>query len=147
MISVGYLISVTAPHSNREVWLTVRKIAGRGQALFGIGNESANTDLFIIPACEKSIQELTRQLEAVPSFYKVAVATLSKPIKETELVEVRKIFTAVDMDPSSIQDHDLTLFLESKLEGQYHYNIGSEIKRNEKGLFNLHIKGLEKHPQ
>ena len=147
MTPVGYLISLSVRDFDREAMLAVQKITRQGQVLFGLTKEAVSTHLYVIPANKNSAPELTSQLQAVPGFSQVHVVAFSNPIKETELSEVRKIFAGVDINASSVSDDELSLFIDSKLQGQYTYYIHLDHKPNKKGLFDMHIKLLTEHPQ
>ena len=147
MRPIGYIISISTSQSNIEDVLTVLKIAGQGQMLFGTTTEALSTHLYVIPAGKKSKQELTTQLQAVPAFSKIHVVALSKSLKKTELSEVRKIFAGFNWDSSGVSDDELSLFIVSKLKGQYSYYIDLDYKRIRKGPVKINIKRLEEHPQ
>ena len=147
MTPAGYMISVTASASNRQVIPVVLKIAGRGQMFFGSTTEDISNHLFVIPDSEKSLQEITTELQAVPGFSKVAIVALSKPVNETELSEVRKLFTGLDWDTSDVTDDELSLFIDDKLLGQYTYYIDLDHKRIGRGTISMRIKRLEDHPE
>ena len=52
-----------------------------------------------------------------------------------------------DLDTAGVSDNELSLFIDTKLEGQYTYYIDPAFKRNERGLTNIRIKRVEDHPQ
>ena len=147
MKPIGYIISVSTSVSNTQVIPVVLKIAGRGQMIFGSTMEDISNHLFVIRDSEKSAQEITTELQAVPGFSKVAVVALSKPVNETEIAEVRKLFAGLDWDTSNVTDDELTLFIDDKLPGQYRYYIDLNHNRNGSGKIVMRIKRLEDHPQ
>lgn len=147
MTPIGYIISVTASVSNTQVIPDVLKIAGRGQMFFGSTTEDISNHLFVIPNSEKDLQEITTELQAVPGFSKVAVVALSKPVKETELSEVRKLFVRFDWDTSNVTTSELGLFIDDKLLGQYTYYIDLTHNLNGSGKLSMRIKRLKDHPQ
>ena len=147
MRPIGYIISISTSQSNIEDLLTVLKITGQGQLLLGTSTEAQHTNLYAIPAGKKSEQELATQLQAVPAFSKVQVVALSKSIKKTELSEVRKIFSDLNWDASSVSDDKLSSFIVSKLKGQYTYYIDVDHKRIGKRPVKMSIKRLEEHTQ
>ena len=147
MIPAGYIISVTTSEIDRQVVPTVLKIAGHGQVLFVSSTEAVNTHLFVIRESKTSTQELTTQLLAVPGFSKVAIVALSTPIMQTELSEVRELFTGLGWDASCVTDDELSLFINDKLLGQYTYYLDLDHKKYGRGPISMSIKRLEDHPQ
>jgi hypothetical protein len=77
MRPIGYIISISTSQNNTEDVLTVLKIAGQGQAIFGTSTEALSTHLYVFPAGKKSKQELATQLQAVPGFSKVHVVAIA----------------------------------------------------------------------
>jgi hypothetical protein len=147
MKPIGYIISITTSPRNAEDMMTVLKIAGQGQMLAGTSTEILNSCLYAIPTGKKSKQKLAIELQAVPSFSNVHVVALSKSIKKAELSEVRKIFAGFGWDSSSVSDEELSLFIVSKLKGEYTYYIDIDNKRIGKRTVKIYIKRLEDHPQ
>ena len=149
MTPVGYMISVTASPSNRQVVQTVLKLAGAGQTISGLTTESISAYLFVTTAGTKSTQELTIQLQAAQDFSKVTIVSLSKPINRAELSEVREIFAGLNWDASNVSEDELSLFLNDKLLGQYTYYIDLDLdhRKYRRGPIPMRIKRLEDHPQ
>src|SRR5215207_3905449 len=143
MITVGYIISVTASPGNRQVVPAVLKIAGNGQVFFGSTTEDVSTHLFIIRENKQSSQDLTAQLQAVPGFRNVAIVAISKPINDTELSALRELFAGHNWDTSSVTDDELSLFIDDKMLGQYAYYIYLDHKRIGSGTISMRIKRLE----
>lgn len=147
---VGYLISLSnfsATVNNREVIQAALKIIGHWQQIMGMTNDSVNMNLFIVPAAEKDVEELTEQLQAIPKVRNVSVVAWSKPAKAAELAAVRKMLTRYNLNANTVNDKQLSMFLNSKLDGQYTYYIDQDRQLNLKGLHDMHIKRLDEHPQ
>ncbi|HET6768436.1 MAG TPA: hypothetical protein VFH08_13590 [Chitinophagaceae bacterium] len=147
MTPVGHIISVTVSPGNKEVVPVVLKITGRGQLIFGSTMQDLSNHLFVIPDSEKSAQEITAELQAVPGFSKVAVVALSQPVNEREISDVRKLFAGLDWDASGVTDDQLSLFIDDKLRGQYTYYIDLGHKKNSGGTIPMRIKLLVEHPK
>ncbi len=139
-------MSITTSLKNVEVILAILNIAGKGQAFYGENDGTVGTDLWIIPKSKKSRQEVTRQLQAVPAIRSVSVVQLSKPVKETELVEVRELFAGIGWDASSVTDEELSLFINAKLQGQYTYHIDHDQKKKGKEPAKIRIRPAQEHP-
>lgn len=146
MTTASYLMSITTSQKNVEVILAILNIAGMGQAFYGENDGTVGTDLWIIPKSKKSTQEVTTQLQAVPAIRSVSVVQLSKPVKETELVEVRELFAGIGWDASSVTDEELSLFINAKLQGQYTYYIDHDQKKKGKEPAKIRIRPAQEHP-
>jgi hypothetical protein len=146
MTTVSYLMSVTTSQNDVEVTLAILNIAGMGQAFYGERDSTGGTDLWIIPQSKKSSQEVTTQLQAVPAIHSVSVVPVSKPVKETELTEVRELFVGIGWDASSVTDEELSLFINAKLQGQYTYYIDHDKKKKGKEPVKIRIRPSEEHP-
>jgi hypothetical protein len=146
MTTASYLMYIATSQKNVEVIMAILNIAGMGQAFYGENDGSVGTDLWIIPKSKKSRQEVITQLQAVPAIRSVSVVQLSKPVKETELVEVRELFAGIGWDVSSVTDEELSLFINAKLQGQYTYYIAHDQKKKGKEPAKIRIKPAQEHP-
>lgn len=146
MTTVSYLMSVTSSQKGAEVFLAILNIAGRGHAFHGSSNGAVSKDLWIIPKGNKNKQEVIKQLQAIPAILSVSVVALSKPVRETELAEVRELFAGFGWDASSVTDDELSLFINAKLQGQYTYFIDYDFEKARTESVKIHVKPIEEHP-
>jgi hypothetical protein len=147
MTAISYLLSVTASSQDPEVILAILNTAGRGHALGGTGNESFNKTLWVIPKGRKNKEEVTTQLKAIPAIQHVSVVALSRPPTSTQLAEVRELFNDFNWDSKDVTDDELSVFINSKIQGKYSYYIDFEHKYSMGKVKKIHIKRLEDHPQ
>jgi hypothetical protein len=141
----SYIMSVTTSQAGVEVFLAVKNIAGTGSIQFSKSSEFNRADLWIIPKSKKSREELVAQIKAVPFIRQVSVVTLSKPITNTELFEVRELFNALGLDASDVKDEELSLFLNARLQGKYTYLIDFGHKKG-RAPEKIRIIRAEEHP-
>jgi hypothetical protein len=141
---VSYLISVITSQKDVEVILAILNIAGKGHAFHGFSNGDISTDLWIIPKGKKNIQSVITELQTIPAIRSVTIVALSNPVKNSELLEVRKLFADVGWDASSVPDNTLSLFINAKLKGQYTCYIA--YNHREKLPVKIEIKLIEEHP-
>ncbi|HEX8334049.1 MAG TPA: hypothetical protein VF622_15625 [Segetibacter sp.] len=143
---MGYIISFQTFEEYRAPIFTLMKIAGTVHDIFTSTSNKVTTHVYAVPSGKLKRQELTAQLQAVPDFQNVIVVEISKPIKGKELFKVREI-SAVNYDASKASDHDLSLYLNAKLDGQFSYYIHSLRSRNKEGQTHIQIKRIEDHPE
>ena len=122
----SYIITVATSKTGVEVFLAIRNIAGTGRTEYGRGGDFGNVEMWIVPKSKKRKEELVTQLQAVPFIQRVTVVTLSKPITNNELFEVRESFNGLCWDTSDVKDEEWSLFLNSRLQGKYTYMIDFE---------------------
>jgi hypothetical protein len=144
MTPASYLMLITASKMDAEVTLAILNTAGRGQAFHGFSNGAVNTGLWIIPKAKGNKQEVITQLQAIAAIKSVSIVTLSKPVDENKLAEVRDLFAQLGWDTSNVTNDALSLFINAKLQGQYKYYI--DYEHREKGQVKIQIKLLEEHP-
>lgn len=142
MAPIGYIISVTTSDNSSQPVLTILRLADSVQMLGGSSNERAATHLFLLPVTKKSKQELIAELQLIANASNISVVSLSQPIKEEELTEVRKIFAGMSWDTSNISDRELSVFLDDKLQGQCVYYMDAEHKKGER-MLSMRIKHLK----
>jgi len=122
MTAVTYLMSLTTSQHDVETTVAIMNLMGPGTAVCGSGDST----LHIVLKARTAKEELIKQIKALPSIRDVAVVTLSNPVKESELPEVRSLFVNFGVDPSGITDEELSLFLNAKLNRQYTYYLKFE---------------------
>ena len=147
MASISYLLSVTTSSQDPEVILAILNTAGRGHALGGTGNESFSKTLWVIPKGRKTKEEITTQLKALPAIQQISVVALSQPLAATQLAEIRKLFNDFNWDASDVTDDELSVFIESKIQGKYFYYTDFEHKNSRSEKVKMRIKRLEDHPE
>jgi hypothetical protein len=147
MTSISYLLSITTSSQETEVILAILNTAGRGHALFGTSNEVVSKTLWFIPKGRKNKEEVTIQLKAIPAIQQVSVVALSQPLGSTELAEIRELFNDFNLDAKDVSDDELSLFIDSKIQGKYSYYIDFDHKNTRWEKAKIHIKRLEDHPQ
>ncbi len=146
MKTVSYLMSVTSIKQDVEVLLAIQKIAGRGRILYGSSTEFTKRNLWIIPKGNKNSKAIISRLNEMPAIRNVSIVTLSKPVKETELTEVRKLFAYFNWDTSGVNDNELLLFIYEKIQGKYTSFIDYKHKKIGKESVEIRIKPIEEHP-
>jgi len=141
----SYIMTVATSKTGVEVFLAIRNIAGTGRAEYGRSGDFGNVEMWIVPKSKKSKEELITQLRAVPFIQQVSVVTLSKPVTNNELLEVRELFNSLGWDTSDVKDEKLSLFLNAKLQGKYTYMIDFE---HEKGRTTEKVRIIraDEHP-
>ena len=140
----SYLIAVTTASKTVEVLLAVFNIAGKGRAFLGMSDGIVNTDLWIIRNGRRNKEEVLAQLQATPAIQSVAVVTLSNPVHNEELREVRGLFSQIGWDSYEITDEALSLFLNDKFRDKYSYYI--DFDPRERVPRKILIKRFEDHP-
>jgi hypothetical protein len=147
MTSISYLLSITTSSQEPEVILAILNTAGRGYALVGTGNESVSKTLWVIPKGRKNKEEVTTQLKAMPAIKQVSVVALSQPLEATELAEIRELFNDFNWDAKDVSDDELSLFIDSKIQGKYSYYIDFDHKNFRSEKVKIRFKRLEDRPQ
>lgn len=138
-------MTVATSQNGVEVFLAIRNIAGTGQAQYGKSGDLGNVELWIVPKSKNAKEELVTKLQAVPFIQKVSVVQLSKPVTESELVEVRELFNNLDWDIREIKDGELSSFLNAKLQGKYTYMLDFEHGKG-RSADKVRIIRAEEHP-
>jgi hypothetical protein len=141
----SYIMTVATLKTGVEVLLAIRNIAGTGRVQYGRSGEFGNIEMWIIPKSKKSKEELVTQLISVPFIQQVSVVKLSNPITKNELLEVHELFSSLGWDTSDIQDEELSLFLNAKLQGKYTYIIDFEHGKG-RTTEKVSIIRAEEHP-
>lgn len=122
MMAESYLMSLTTSQHDVETTVAIINIVGPGAAIFGSGDST----LYIVPKGRTAKKEVIAKLKAIPTIKDVAVVALSNPVNESELPEVRALFSNFGLDASGVTDEELSLFLNAKLKGQYTYYLKFE---------------------
>ena len=141
----SYIMTIATSKIDVEVFLAIRNIAGSGRSEYSRSSEFGDEELWIVPKSKKSREELVTQLRAVPFIRQVSVVTLSKPITDTKLSEVRELFNGLGWGTSDIRDEELLLFLNAKLQGKNTYMIDFEHGKG-RTAEKVRIIRAEKHP-
>jgi hypothetical protein len=141
----SYIMTVDTSQTGVEVFLAIKNIVGTGHAQYGKSGDFGNVEMWIVPKSKKSKEELVRQLQAVPFIQQVSVVTLSKPVTNNELLEVRELFNSLGWDTSDVKDEELSLFLNVKLQGKYTYMINLEHGKG-RATEKVRIIRAEEHP-
>lgn len=145
----GYLVSVSTTGEaffGEELVRTVTKAAGKWQMIMGMSNDSIKTNLLVVSATGETMKALATELRAIPYVRDVRFAGFSDPAGTGELTEVRRLLRGLELDPDKVNDRQLSLFLSTRLAGEYAYFIVSDHQRNKKGLFTMYIKRREELP-
>jgi hypothetical protein len=145
MDKISYIMTLATSRTGVEVFLTIRNIVGSGSAEYGRSGDFGNVQMWIVPKCKKSKEELVTKLQAVPLIQQISVVTLSNPIGSNELVEVRELFNSLNWDTSNVTDERLSLFLNAKLQGKYTYMLDFEHRKG-RNTAKVRIIPAEEHP-
>src|SRR5690349_15481067 len=90
-----YISSSTTDAFDMEILLAILNTAGRGQPVYGSNNSSSKTDLWEIPRAKKSRMEIMEKLQSIPKVTELSVVKVSNPVLESEVAEVRSLFTRI----------------------------------------------------
>lgn len=153
MTPVSYIISVTFPQpasssqNHTEVLLAILNKAGRGQSFYGFGSDGCDyLELWIIPKGKKTRQDVLTELQAVPAIHTVDIVALSKPVKETELLELRMLFTKLGWDVNSVTNEELLLFLDDIVQLKFNHYLEVDDMRRSVTPAKMQIKSWKDHP-
>lgn len=141
----SYIMTVTYSPTDSELYLAIKNLAGTGRGHYGQSDGFRSIELWIIPKSRKRKEELLEQLQALAPIEQVSLVSLSKPASAAELLQVRELFNNMGLNSRSVKDEDLSLFLQTRLEGKYSYLIYTEQGQDRtREIFRI-IKA-EEHP-
>ena len=103
--------------------------------------------LWFIPKGRKNKEEVTIQLKAIPAIKHVSVVALNQPLGSTELVEIWELFNDFNLDAKDVSDNELSLFIDSKIQGKHSYYMDFDHKNIRWEKAKIHIKRIEDHPR
>lgn len=147
MIPESYILYIEkSSQGDLELTLSILNIAGIGSAFFGSSNDSGSVSLWLIFKGKNTPAEIKKQLEAISPIKKVTVITISSPLKEAEITELRTVFLKIGWDAQDISDADLSMFIHSKLHRQEKHYIDYDFKKMGKSPVKIKIKPLQDHP-
>ncbi|MEI6949994.1 hypothetical protein V9K67_22605 [Paraflavisolibacter sp. H34] len=146
MTPISYMILLTTSHQSAELTLKILNTAGRGYAFYGETNGNGTSEFWIIQKGKNNQQEVTTQLQRVPSIRSVSVVALSRPVTSTELIQIRKLFAVVGWDTTSVSEEELALFVNGELQGKNAYFIEFVPKERSNAPVKINIRRIEEHP-
>lgn len=129
-----------------EHTLSILNIAGMGVAFYGGTNDSGSVSLWLIFKGKNNPAEIKKQLEAIAPIKKVTVITISSPIQESEITDIRSVFLKIGWDSQGVSNADLSMFINSKLHHQETHYIDYDHKKMHHSLVKIKIKPLQDHP-
>jgi hypothetical protein len=129
-----------------EHTLSILNIAGRGCAFYGSSSDSGSVSLWLIYQGKNNPAEIKKQLEEIAPIKKVTVVTISSPMKEFEITELRSVFLKIGWDARDISDADLSMFITAKLQQQETHYIDYDHKKIHHSPVKIKIKPLQDHP-
>jgi len=142
-----YLLCIEqSSQGDLELTLSILNIAGRGSAFYGSSNDSGSISLWLIFKGKNNPAEIKKQLEAISPIQKVTVVTISSPMKESEITDLRAVFLKIGWDAQDISNQDLSMFIYAKLHRQETHYIDYDHKRIHHSPVKIIIKPLQDHP-
>ncbi|HEY1019516.1 MAG TPA: hypothetical protein VGE25_10975 [Sediminibacterium sp.] len=129
-----------------EVTLSILNIAGIGYSLHGSSSDTGCASLWLIYSGKNNPEEIKKQLEKIPPIKKVTVITISNPMKESEIADLRAVFLKIGWDATAISTEELSMFLNDQLQGQKTHYIDFDHKKMWRHPVKIKIKPLQEHP-
>lgn len=122
----SYIMTVTYSPTDSELYLAIKNLAETGRVHYGQSDGFRSIELWIIPKSRKRKEELLEQLQALAPIEQVSLVSLSNPASAAELLQVRELFNNMGLNSRTVNDENLSLFLQTRLEGKYSYLIYTE---------------------
>lgn len=126
--------------------LSLLNIAGFNFPLYGSSGDFGCVSLRLLLKARNTPEEIVRQLEDLSIVNKVSLVSISKPLTDSELVELRNIFLLIGWDTQDISEEELNMYIQSHLQGRSTHYLDFDQKRSNNSLVKVRVRRLEDHP-
>jgi len=147
MAPVSYLLSITASRDDKEILLAIFNIAGMGRAIYAEYGNDISKSLWIIPKGKETQLEVEARLLSEPAIQSASVVGLNNQVTESELTDVRRLFTDVGWDTSDVNNDELSIYVNAALKRQYNYYIDFDHKEKVSAPVKIRVKPIQEHPE
>jgi hypothetical protein len=147
MASKSYILYIEqSSQGDVDFTLSTLNIAGVSIPLYGRSGDFGCVSLRLLLKARNKPTEIKKQLEAISIVNNVTLVAVSSPLEESEISDLRNIFLKIGWDTQEVSREDLSIFIESNLQGRYTHYIDFDHKRHRNLPVKISIKRLQEHP-
>jgi hypothetical protein len=137
---VAHVVAITTDAGNVNAHLELLKINKDTRGLRGSGDGNTARNFYLIPGNSKTSSELKEVLKNINGIHEISIISLSNPVTNSELADVRKLLLQGKMDASGVSDDELLKYLHSQLKRDDIYVLHSESHNHLTGVSYLKLE-------
>ena len=146
MVPTSYLVYLSSTEMTLELSMKISNIAGRGRSMIGYSDDSGSNELWLIPEGKYETKKMIDNLNALPGVRVISAVALSKPIKTTEIIGIRDVFSSIGLNTANVSDDELAMYFNDQVNDRFTHYIDYDHRQKMKGPVEISIKRLEDHP-
>lgn len=142
----GYIVYVTTDRMSNGYSEELFDITKRWESMGGGGGEGENYRMYLLVADKTDTQDVKQQLQKITGFRHVVFVPFSKPMKQNESLEVRKILGRNHYDLSRVTNDNLSMYLNTTLKGDRTWCLcddGVAVDQNDHFVDYLQVKRVK----